>query len=258
MELLSTEPVYDIILFSIGILTGILAGFFGIGGGAILVPLVIMLGNDIKSAIGISIMQMVFSSIYGSYVNYKKHLLDFKDGLYVGVGGLLGASLSGFVLRTIPSNVLEIVFTFFILYSFAKLFKANAYGGTSRLKKGLGTKLFLIGCGCFVGIFAISLGIGGGMLLSPLLAYYLGYDSKKIIPVSLFFIVFSSLAGSASLALNGYVSLKEGAIVGIASLIGVRIGIFMLSKTDAKKHKYALLIMYSIMLCIMFKKMFFS
>ncbi|STQ88976.1 Integral membrane protein [Helicobacter pullorum] len=31
-------------------------------------------------------MQMIFSSIYGSYVNYKKRNLDFKDGVFVGIG----------------------------------------------------------------------------------------------------------------------------------------------------------------------------
>ncbi|MBX7490267.1 sulfite exporter TauE/SafE family protein [Helicobacter turcicus] len=258
MELLILEPFYSIALFSIGILTGILAGFFGIGGGAILVPLVIMLGHDIKIAIGISIMQMIFSSVYGSYVNYKHKLLDIKDGIYVGIGGLVGAAFSGFVVDYVASKTLEIVFSLFIVYSFVKLFKASAYGGKKRIGEGVASKLFLVLCGCFVGVFAISLGIGGGMMLAPLLTYYLGYSSKQIIPLSLFFVIFSSISGFASLALHGYASFKEGVIVGIASLIGVRIGIFMLSKIDAKKHKATLLIMYAVVLSIMFKKMFFN
>ncbi|WP_034288093.1 sulfite exporter TauE/SafE family protein [Helicobacter sp. MIT 11-5569] len=257
MELLISEPFYSIALFSIGILTGILAGFFGIGGGAILVPLVMMLGHDIKIAIGISIMQMIFSSVYGSYVNYKRKLLNVKDGIYVGIGGLIGASFSGVIIDNVASKTLEIIFSLFIMYSFIKLFKASAYGGEKRIGEGVASKIFLVLCGCVVGVFAISLGIGGGMMLAPLLAYYLGYSSKQIIPLSLFFVIFSSVSGFSSLALHGYASFKEGIIVGIASLIGVRIGIFMLSKIDAKKHKVTLLIMYAIVLSIMFKKMFF-
>ncbi|MCI5969077.1 sulfite exporter TauE/SafE family protein [Helicobacter sp.] len=249
---------YSIALFSIGILTGILAGFFGIGGGAILVPLVMMLGHDIKIAIGISIMQMIFSSIYGSYVNYKRKLLNAKDGIYVGLGGFVGAAFSGFVIDFISSKALEIIFSIFIAYSFIKLFKANAYGGQKRIGAGLMTNIFLLCCGCVVGVFAISLGIGGGMMLAPLLAYYLGYSSKQIIPLSLFFVIFSSVSGFTSLALHGYASFKEGIIVGIASIIGVRIGIFMLSQIDAKKHKATLLILYAIMLGIMLQKMFLA
>ena len=258
MEILFFDGFYSVALFSIGILTGILAGFFGIGGGAVLVPLVMMLGHDIKIAIGISIMQMIFSSVYGSYVNYRRKLLDVRDGIYVGIGGLIGAAFSGFIIDYVSSKTLEVLFSIFIVYSFIKLFKTSAYGGEKRIGEGILAKVFLIGCGCVVGVFAISLGIGGGMMLAPLLAYYLGYNSKQIIPLSLFFVIFSSISGFTSLALHGYASFKEGIIVGIASLIGVRIGIFMLSKVDAKKHKITLLAMYAIVLGIMFDKMFFS
>ena len=93
------------------------------------------------------------------------------------------------------------------------------------------------------------------MMLAPLLAYYLGYSSKKIVPISLFFVIFSSVSGFTSLALHGYVDYKQGFLVGIASLIGVRIGIWILSIIDAKKHKYALLAMYVFVLAIMLEKM---
>jgi len=62
----------EIILILVGTLAGTLSGFFGIGGGMILIPLLMLTGMDIKTAIGISIVQMVFSSFYGSYLNYKK------------------------------------------------------------------------------------------------------------------------------------------------------------------------------------------
>lgn len=255
MEAFDLSLLSVLILFCIGLFTGVVAGFFGIGGGAIIVPMMIFLGNDIKVAIGISIMQMIFSSIYGTYINYKQNNLHLQDGIYIGIGGLIGASFSGIVVDKIDSYILEVLFSLFLVYSIFKFFKSNAYGGDRKIKEGLYGNLFLVCCGVIVGIFAISLGIGGGMMLAPLMAYYLGYSSKKIIPISLFFVIFSSISGFSSLALHGYVDYTQGFIVGLASLVGVRIGIYMLNRINAKKHKNALLIMYVVVLSLMLKEM---
>ena len=53
------------VLLGLGLLSGIFAGFFGIGGGTLIVPAMMLLGLDIKTAIGISVMQMMFSSLWG-------------------------------------------------------------------------------------------------------------------------------------------------------------------------------------------------
>lgn len=257
MEIFALEPLYIITLLFVGICTGIISGLFGIGGGAIIVPTMILLGNDIKIAVGISIMQMMFSSLYGSYVNYKKKNLDLQDGLYVGLGGLIGASFSGMLLSVIPSHILEKIFVVFLVYCIFKVLRANANGGENKLGEGMAAKLFLVAYGSFVGVFAISLGIGGAIMLAPVLAYYLGYSSKKIAALSLFFVVFSSISGFTSLAMHGFVDFKQGFIIGIATLIGVRIGIWILGIMEVKKHKYALLTMYCILLFIMLEKAFF-
>jgi len=69
----------ELILLGTGV--GVLSGFFGIGGGTILVPLLLMLGYETKAAIGISVLQMVFSSIYGSY-DYETNV-DIPDNAIV-------------------------------------------------------------------------------------------------------------------------------------------------------------------------------
>ncbi|MCB4760593.1 MAG: TSUP family transporter, partial [Sulfurovum sp.] len=56
-------------LVPVGIFIGTMSGFFGVGGGMILVPILLAIGFEIKDAIGISIVQMTFSSIFGSYLN---------------------------------------------------------------------------------------------------------------------------------------------------------------------------------------------
>ena len=73
-------------LAGFGIITGFISGFFGVGGGMILVPILLMVGYVMKEAVAISIMQMVFSSIYGSILNAKHAQNVVKDGLIIGLG----------------------------------------------------------------------------------------------------------------------------------------------------------------------------
>lgn len=55
-------------LIFVGIFVGFLSGFFGVGGGTILVPILLFLGFETKIAMGTSVLQMVFSSLYGEAI----------------------------------------------------------------------------------------------------------------------------------------------------------------------------------------------
>ena len=95
-----------------GLLTGLISGFFGVGGGMVLIPLLLYYGFDMKEAVSISIMQMVFTSIFGSYLNYKKNKQILKIGLILGLGGFLGGLNSSFILYIVPSYILTYTFVF--------------------------------------------------------------------------------------------------------------------------------------------------
>lgn len=238
------------LMVALGLLSGVAAGFFGIGGGVILVPCFLFLGLDMEQAIGISIMQMVFSSIFGSIINIAQKKLDIQNGIFVGIGGLLGASFSGFIVSVVSSQILLICFCLlsaisFYKYAFNIKTSANANPPTYSI---LQKRLILVAAGMTTGIFAISLGVGGGLILAPILAHYLGFDSKKIVPISLFFIIFASSAGSISLANHNLIDYHTGMIVGLSSMCGVAFGIWLISKTNVSKHRFALLGIYFISL----------
>ena len=112
--------MFELIL--LGSFVGLLSGFFGIGGGTILVPLLLILGYDTKIAIGISVVQMVFSSVFGSYINNKKGTLDMPMVVVIGVGGFIGALLSGFIVSGFNDDTLEFIFLSFATFALLRLF----------------------------------------------------------------------------------------------------------------------------------------
>ena len=243
----------EILLISVGVLVGTLSGFFGIGGGMILVPILMLLGIDIKTAIGISIVQMVFSSFYGSYLNYKKGSLVMGEGIWVGIGGFMGGAIGGYVSDMVPEEMLHFLFLGLLIFALYRLFSAKV-SETGEVKTLDPKVLFMVGL--VIGIFAIALGVGGSILLTPILAGFLHYPIKKAVSAGLFFVAFSSVAGLFMKLSTGTIDLEKGIYVALAALVGVYAGIWLKDHVTASKHKLYLLIMYSVALLILIKKMF--
>ena len=229
-------------LVLVGISIGIMSGFFGIGGGMILVPILLSLGFAIKDAIGISIIQMVFSSVFGSYLNHKKGSLIIGEGIFVGLGGFLGGFIGGYVTAYIADIVLQIVFFALLIYALLRLFFSKDHSDDVETKTL--SKALLFGIGVGIGIFSITLGIGGSIILTPLLVGLLHYPLKKAVSAGLFFVVFSSMAGMLSRLSSGTIDFNNGLVVAIASLLGVSIGIWLKDHVTSKNHKTLLLVLY--------------
>ena len=236
----------------LGIGVGVLSGFFGIGGGTILVPILLLMGYDMKVAIGISIVQMVFSSVYGSFLNLKKGSLQFDTLLSIGLGGFSGALLSGWVVSALSSQTLEYIFLLFVVIALARMAYKPALYKETRSAHPL--VLFLIGT--MIGVFAISVGVGGSILLVPILVGFLHFELKKAISAGLFFVVFSSISGLISLSVAGQVAYLDGVVIGAASLIGVFAGVHLNHMTQTLIQKRLLLAFYLLVLSYLLTRTF--
>lgn len=236
-----------LILGFFGIITGVMSGFFGVGGGTILVPLLLTYGFDMKTAVAISIMQMVFSSIYGSFLNSKKTQNLLQDGLLIGLGGSMGGLLSGVIVPNVQAIYLQYIFIAVIIFSIYKIFATPLKHDKAVQKKN---SFLLILIGFVIGVIAMSIGIGGSIILTPILVGFLYYNLKDAASLGLFFVIFSSTAGFVSLSIGGHMPFLLGAIVGIASLVGVRIGVKGKSIVKIESYKTVTLTLYTTILFV--------
>ncbi|MEA3290294.1 MAG: sulfite exporter TauE/SafE family protein [Campylobacterota bacterium] len=236
-------------LILLGILTGFISGFFGVGGGMFLVPMLLLAGFDMKSAVAISIMQMVFSSIYGSFLNLKNNKDIFKDGLTIGLGGFLGGSLSGIIISNIDAQYLKYLFIAIVLFAIYKVTFTSSVKNSDHTT--IHNKYLLLILGFIIGMIAMSIGVGGSVMLTPILAGYMYYNLKDASSLGLFFVIFSSVAGFLSLSISGHMNYEDGSIVGIASLIGVYFGIKIKNTIQIKSYKYMILSLYLLILLSM-------
>lgn len=238
-------------LIIVGIVVGILSGFFGIGGGTVSVPILLYLGFDIKQAIGISVFQMLVSSYVGYLIHRKQQTYSASDMKYFGFGGMAGAVLGAYLVKVLDANLLEWLFLSLVLFTLIKLFLANPAPTHGEI---VNRPLYsLIGGG--IGIFSGMLGVGGSILMTPILVSFLGFPLKKASAVGLFFVMFSSITSFATLSYLGMIDFKSGALMAAGSVVGILIGIYLLNKIKITRYKQILVLFYIIIFVATAKKL---
>lgn len=235
----------------LGIVIGSVSGFFGIGGGTILVPVLVHLGYDVKTAIGIAVVQMVFASVFGSYVNYKNGKLKINDGIALGLGGFLGATQSGWIVQAVPEEFLLYTFTAALVFTLFRFLRAPVVPSGPCIR----SRPLLFGLGFGVGMVSISIGVGGGLFLTPILVGFMRYDIKQAVSMGLFFVVFSSVSGFLSMMHYGVVDLKTGIVLGIGSLLGVYLGTTFSYRVNRRVQKWLLMALYILLLGLILNKL---
>lgn len=85
-------PINILLILSLGLITGFLAGTFGIGGGFLATPFLIFIGIPPAISVATSANQIVASSVSGLFAHLKKGSVDVKMGIFLLIGGIIGSS----------------------------------------------------------------------------------------------------------------------------------------------------------------------
>lgn len=97
----------------------------------------------------------------------------------------------------------------------------------------------LLAIGLVAGLFGAIFGVGGGIVIVPLLALLLGYDQRRAAATSLAAILVSSLAGAITYGLHGDVKPGAAALVGIPAMFGVLLGTSLQQRLPVQRLTYA-------------------
>lgn len=230
----------------LGIGIGTLSGFFGIGGGTVSVPILLYLGFGIKEAIGISVTQMVAGSLMAAWIHHKHQVYDVHDVKYFGYGGILGAIIGGVLVKVLHSTMLEWFFLSIVAFTLARL----AFSNPAPTREEVVNRPLYTLVGSGVGIFSGMLGVGGSILMTPILVSFMGFELKKASAIGHFFVIFSSISAFITLLSLGLVNLHAGIIMALGSLIGTIGGIWLLRRIKVAHYKQILVIFYIIIFAI--------
>ena len=189
-------------LILVGAAAGVFAGLFGIGGGIIIVPALILLaGFPLVKATGTSLAAILLPvGILGVIAYARAKVVDLRASAYIAAGLLTSVVVGAWLANTLPVELMRRLFALFCLYV-----GWNFIDPVRRYKKWKGQAVTaepepeasphpapwpLIGIGLLAGIMAGMFGIGGGNIIVPLLTLALHYPQKRAIATSLGAILF--------------------------------------------------------------------
>lgn len=160
---------------ALGLCTGFVAGLFGIGGGAIMVPLLAMLfeaqqfpaGHVLHLALGTSMAAIIFTAFSSARAHDKHGAVLWPVVARIVPGVLLGTLLGTLLAARISSRVLAVFFAFFILYIALQMFVSYRPKPSRELPNAPG----IIAAGVLIGGLSSLVAIGGGMLTVPFLTW---------------------------------------------------------------------------------------
>ena len=229
----------------VGLTAGFLSGLFGVGGGILLVPaLVIVLKLGQKLAHGTSlaaVLPIAMSSLLGYTIEGK---VDWPVAGLLALGAVGGAVIGTHILHRLPQRAVGWAFAAVLIATAVRLIVDNSDAG-GRADLSILTAIALVVAGFLTGILAGLLGVGGGIVMVPAMVVGFGIPAVVAKGTSLAVIIPTSVIGTLRNRSKSNVDLRLAAVVGIADVISayaaskISVG---LSETTSNRLFAALLI----------------
>ncbi len=248
------------LVIGIGALVGFLSGMFGVGGGFLLTPLMMMIGIPPAVAAASDSNQIVAAASSGAFAHWKLGNVDFKLGLVILFGGIVGGTIGvqlvkvlramgnfEFVMKVVYVLMLGLVGGAMFIESLNTIRRSKAQPTAPAAapaepklgklfaklplkmhftRSGLHTSaIFPFSIGATVGIMAALLGVGGGFIMVPAMIYIIGMPTIVAIGTDLFQIVLTSANVTLQQAwVNKTVDILLAVILLLGSTIGAQFG----------------------------------
>jgi uncharacterized membrane protein YfcA len=215
----------------VGVLAGFLAGLFGVGGGILIVPgLVLAVGMPQRLAHGTSLAAVLPISV-ASVLTYLLHdNVDWPVALWLSIGAVAGAVIGTRLLVILPVRMITVLFVVLSVASAVRLFVDVDADGRAPLTV-LGS-VELVAVGLAAGILAGLLGVGGGIIVVPAMILLLGMDPTIAKGTSAAMIIPTALIGTWRNRRTANADLGVAAVVGVAGIVTAAAGAVLSDRLD--------------------------
>ena len=230
-------------IYLLALVTGLIGGFLGsllgIGGGAFMVPILVLLGGlSVKVVAPASLMAIMGTSIGGLLHLYKKKLVHLYYSITLGVSAIIGAATGLELTEIAPENTLRILLASTLVLSGIGLLSREKLEERKKHRKPEKTEVRRLLLACIAaylgGIIAVLLGVGGGVINVPIIVFLLGQPLHVAVATSKLIIGITATSGTIGNAVKSLIDLQIALPLLIGTYIGATVSSRILVKTPEK------------------------
>ncbi|OWK31333.1 sulfite exporter TauE/SafE family protein [Sphingomonas dokdonensis] len=268
--------VNALVIIALGGGVGLLSGMFGVGGGFITTPLLIVYGIPPTVAAASASSQVTGASVSGVMAYFRRGGVDVKMGGVLVAGGIVGSLFGAWLFRLLQATGqidTTIAITYVLLLAsvgglmLKESLQAIAVTRGRRpaparrrrhhpLVASLPFRMRFYGSGLYIsplapfllgfatGIMTMLLGVGGGFVLVPVMIYLLGMATQVVVGTSLFQILFVTASATMVHALTTKaVDILLAGLLLIGSVVGAQVGARFAAKARPEYLRLALAVL---------------
>jgi uncharacterized protein len=218
-----TSPVQLSTVILVGLAAGLLSGMFGVGGGILIVPgLVLIAKMDQRMAHGTSLAAVLPISLASLASYWSQDKVDWSVGLWLALGAITGALLGTKLLQVLPHRTLALGFAGLLVVTAIRLFMPLTSGERDPLE--IAAVLALVAIGVGTGILAGLLGVGGGVVMVPAMMMLLTMPSAFAKGTSVAVIIPTALMGTWRNRTKKNVDMRAAVICGVGGIPAAVVG----------------------------------
>jgi uncharacterized protein len=235
--------LWELLLPFLGFFIGILATLTGVGGGIIIVPLLTLAyAFAPANAVGTSLLAVLITAVAATVGYSRQKRIDYKTGLLLATTTVPGALLGAFLTSLTSPIILGLTFGVFLIFVALRVIlqasrigkdlpshhsieetklnlKASWYKTRWRLVTG-------VTLGFLGGVASGLLGVGGGIILVPILSLVLELDIHVAVATSMFTMIATSITGAVQHYALANINFEYALLLGFGAVVGAQLGAF--------------------------------
>jgi uncharacterized membrane protein YfcA len=226
------DAKYILTCLGIGLLAGLLSGLFGVGGGTVIVPLlVLVLAYNQRLAAGTSLAAIVPTATVGVISYALNDSVAWIPGLILAAGAVVGAQIGTWLLPRVSLVALRWSFIAFLVGVIVSLF-IIVPSRDAGLPLTVLTIAGLVVLGVATGTVAGLIGVGGGIVVVPALMLMFGTSDLIAKGTSLLMMIPTAISGTIGNVRRGNVDLAAAALIGVAACTTTALGAWIATLVD--------------------------